>query len=1391
MEIFNRLDVSLVNVNKSKKKQNSQQVSFSGKETLSSASAMESMAKAKISLDNAYSKPISLDEKIEFLKDREIPEEDFYVFLSQGDEEFRVMLEYVDAGLTVEDIQSIYCDSWGNESSKKAAELAKFNIPFSFAKDVYSSYYKIPEERIEFLKQANFDFSKDKENFRIDSYKLKDVLRNDETFEKFNTIYQKGVHPNISLAAINLIDEEYQKLSAQIDENKVLSPSATAAYFISRFSDEETKNLVDLSKTYKLDSNDYDFWINIRNIRDFDKTGELLKLGVPPEALKKGVRLNSEEITDALACATEYKMSPAQAIETYQYDVVDEKRRKRTFEILRDNKLEIYTAYHLAQYDQSVADRVIGYLKRGLDYNSALNVALLEKDDAYKEKVISLLGTFKYPSDAKQFLDMNLSEEDSAKVLDLMRRGTNLYFAKFCLEKPDVYKKAISVSESSLHPSLEGIYGGWDEEVLKHLDYVGMGVPGDYVSIFSGTASQEEIELLRSGVRYDALKPLKKYEEEGEDSTLIKEYLKKGIPFETASRIQRINHNSNIPQDVIMANIYPNLDEYRIVALAKLQHEKGDDWIDEKGKESLVEFASILKNVERLSTFVDYGFINQKAMDNYKEFVKRGITSRNSDSALMLSQIDFKDSAQFDRATELLKRRIPLQTVLFSINDDKSFMNTINNPPKDELFGDYTTLNSYLVKFYLAGLNQEDIEKIAKNCRYSKEQSFEEISNYLQRGHSTDDAIKISEYYHYGRSTIKEDPEKTAELKELFSDLILQGCHFDILRGIYYDDRKVAKLNGFLEQGVEPRLAEKLALCNVSPQETEKIEKVKQIDTSTINEDLKKASGNPMMHSFIDELYNFDNYNEHQLAKLINSKVTLQDIALSAKIFIKSPLKQAMKRPNLYLSGIPQEHTEKVNGQYPTLSPEQTAEYQEKMLNFFKTNMVGITRALKYLDVDTFNQMMDKRTHLFSQQLEMLDKMDDKHYELVSKITKCRKSDGKLLSSKEKIDLAKIVLYHQLGYIDTSYLEEIVQSGTVDVANLNKKIFDKLIDTIGLTPEEALQHSDKLNFDEEYMYLLLRTQKSADFMWVKELLDDRPKMEETIKYIEELLTQPEDLAHNGLTEESALALIDLLRRVDTMEEKEIYKEYSDISPFASVDITAQDIARTAILTDFNEYIQDETNSVGQVNAKTREKFENLGIDYNKWINYQEKDTVDFDGHNYDIKMWDRIPQKDLFMGNRTSCCTAIIDGANGKATPIYLSNTAFNVVEMTDENGNIVAMSRIFVSEVDDKPSVIIENIEINNAFLRNKSQEDLLKLREKMFGYVKNLASELSNEKEMNVYFSKNYTHVPLEDFTVVEKNVDFVGDISADSVYLNCKPGWTATQELKNEPCELYQIL
>ena len=1396
MEIFNRIDSSIQNISKVNKKKVKSEVSFQASKNQSSASALESMARAKIFLDSAYSKPIPYETKMQMLKEREVPEEKMHIFLSAKDETFKEMILYFDNGLKIDEINSVYNNFWSSENNKKAAELTKYNIPYSFARDLFG-YSSVSDEKIEFLKKAKFDFSPKREYFKVDEYALKRVLKDENEFNKFNSMYKRGLDANLALYSMRLRENELERLNKALADNKTLSASAAAAYCMASVSPEDTQKIQELAQKHKLDANDYDFWLPVVKVRDIERTERLLELGVPKDCLKNNIVLDDSQVTEALEKAKECDISPETSIDIYQRTANADGRKDIAFSLINGKNMTPSFAISLADFDDlSVAERAAGYIARGIEYYNSVGLALLDKSEEDKEKIISLLPLFKDVSQSQSFLDYNFSQEDSDKVLSLAKRGANLYLAKFCLDFPACYEKAKTIIDENPNISLEGIYGGWEPELLSHLDLLALGVPSSELSFFAYSATPEDIDLLKNGVKYSALKTMKEYQEKGTNCSELVDFLKKGVEFKTAADIcfNKLP-SSSVSKSTVLEYTVPALEgetSDKIMLLASLQEERGNDWLTSEEKEKVISFVSeMIKVDKKLSDFIALGFINDKALINYKELKKRGLVSENSNTAILLSQLDYKDSAQYDRVSEMIKRNVPIEKILFAMSDDKSFMQAVKNYENKDKSSNYPVLSSYLIKFYNEGYSSEELEQIASKCSYFDAEYFDRISQYYAMGHSVSDAINISLYTVYVDSSDPiVDEAKTKSSREFFSKYILEGCNYDYLKAILNSAKNLEKFNSLIEEGFEPALAQKMVVCKVSATNEKKIARIKELENSTINEDLKKISGNPNLYPTIDSLYDFSNYPVYSFSNLVNSNVSIQDLLNSGKIFIKSPLKQAMKRPNLYLTDIPQEYTEKVNGQYPTLPPNVMLDYQNRMLSFFKRNMPEITRVLKYFDVDMFNQLMDKRTSIFAEQLSMLNKMDDNHYALASKLTKCRKDNGKLLSSKEKIDLSKIVLYHQLGYIDVSYLNDIVKNGSVSVSDLNEQIFNTLMETIGISPEERAEHPDKLDFDEDFMYLLLRTQKTADFAWFKEAIDSSEKKVEVIETLEDLLNNPENLAHQGFSEENAIALIDLLKRSENMEEKEVFREYCEISPFASVDITAQDIAKIAVLQDFKAYIQDPNNFIGQVNAKTKQSFEQLGLDYEQWINYQEKDSIEFNNHKYDIKMWDRKPQKDLFMGNRTSCCTAIIDGGNGKATPIYLADTAFNVVEITDENGNIVAMSRVFVGKVDKKPSVIVENIEINNAFLKNRNKDELKEIRNKMFAYIGGLTASISNGQDMDIYFSKNYSHVPLDDFKEDRKTVEFVGEISADTVYLNCAPGWTSLDELKNMPRELYLI-
>ena len=372
------------------------------------------MAKAKIMLDKAYTKPIPYETKIQILKERDIPESKIDMFISADDETFREMISYLDCGLSPDEVNSVYYSYWGSDDNRKAAELAKYNIPFSFAKNLFS-YSGVPPEKIEFLKQAKFDFSQKREYFRVDEYTLKRVLRDENEFNRFNSMFQRGIDANLALYTMRLRDNELERVNKAIDENKTLSNSAAAAYCMGSVNPEEILKIQELSQKYKLDANDYDFWLPIAKIRDMERTGRLLELGVPKDCLKNNIVLNDEQVTDALEQAKNNNIPVDTSINIYQRTDYKEDRRTTAYKLLKMPHVEPQYVISLAALDNPVAaEKAAEYMSRGIEYYNAVNLALLDKSDEEKEKIISLLPLFKDVSQSISFLESDLSEEDTA-----------------------------------------------------------------------------------------------------------------------------------------------------------------------------------------------------------------------------------------------------------------------------------------------------------------------------------------------------------------------------------------------------------------------------------------------------------------------------------------------------------------------------------------------------------------------------------------------------------------------------------------------------------------------------------------------------------------------------------------------------------------------------------------------------------------------------------------------------------------------------------------------------------------------------------------------------------------------------------------------------------------
>ena len=204
-------------------------------------------------------------------------------------------------------------------------------------------------------------------------------------------------------------------------------------------------------------------------------------------------------------------------------------------------------------------------------------------------------------------------------------------------------------------------------------------------------------------------------------------------------------------------------------------------------------------------------------------------------------------------------------------------------------------------------------------------------------------------------------------------------------------------------------------------------------------------------------------------------------------------------------------------------------------------------------------------------------------------------------------------------------------------------------------------------------------------------------------------------------------------------------------------------------TAFRKFLFGE-GEVAEINEKNRTAFEKAGINYDAWIEPPTTPVIKIFKHKdnpaknkeFKAEIWRRNPQESLFDGNYTSCCTGI-DKDQGDSFPIFLTNTATTTLEVRTDKNKVLAMSRLLIAKINGKPSLVVENIEVNNKMAKHYLYNDETKqeFREMIFEYVRQFAKDINNGKEdIPVYFCGYYYKLsdiakglkPVKDYDDVE---------------------------------------
>lgn len=573
--------------------------------------------------------------------------------------------------------------------------------------------------------------------------------------------------------------------------------------------------------------------------------------------------------------------------------------------------------------------------------------------------------------------------------------------------------------------------------------------------------------------------------------------------------------------------------------------------------------------------------------------------------------------------------------------------------------------------------------------------------------------------------------------------------------------------------------------------------------SSSYMDEMKRNSAGKYQKELL-EMFSPENLSDESIESLLKLSATKEDFLNAIKKMSKSTFKLAYERPNQYLSGIDTKYTDPVNGKLPELPESVLISQRNQIKKFFIENMDSLVRLLKYVDTDTVSHMMDRRTDLFEENMEKLNGISDENYELLSKALQCKSSvSGKQLSPKEKMQLTQIMFILNEAKIDTSSLKAEVEKGSVDINNSKTTIQNAVLKAAGVDVTDASIPAEKKQFNPEYAYLALMNRAETFENSIDSKIETlKPKMMERIKFLRDNRDVLKDQIEQSesmfkyipeIMRQANRELIDILKDIDNHTNEEILDKMLRTVGSAlkyTQALSSRDNLFTVINAsttgDFKEFINDTSNKYGQANANTAQIFKDNGLDYNQWLNPSVDDVkLNVAGKDMSIRLWDRNPQEDLFMGNKTTCCTAIGTGGNAPATPLYLLNTSYNVAMLHDSKGNVVGMSRVFMTNIDGKPSLTMDNIELNNTYIKGMSNSERAEIRDGFFEYMNRYAAKITGDNNSQVYFYSGDIgdRFPTIDLKPTKKTVDFIGDFSDEQVYINANStSWSNPKNLKD---------
>lgn len=601
----------------------------------------------------------------------------------------------------------------------------------------------------------------------------------------------------------------------------------------------------------------------------------------------------------------------------------------------------------------------------------------------------------------------------------------------------------------------------------------------------------------------------------------------------------------------------------------------------------------------------------------------------------------------------------------------------------------------------------------------------------------------------------------------------------------------------------------KKAVCDIVFEKCKKsfIEKLYQ-DKRIPKEDIEKID--EMIEkdtlSFAETLYNDKDFPDCQIYDILGDIFQydkLKDSARKGYKYYAKMFNQCINNPKDY-----------INGFYDCPS--------SAIEDLFHRYNVKIIELSGLQDSELNNFLLRKRTDGFCKYLKFIDGFyKNKKYAILEKAIKCTNPDGKALNAKQKAEIINLLESYKLTHADLSEISKQVESGIIDIQGLKKDLLNLTMRKYGYTkitlkeiPKEKLY-----DWDMDYIHLLA-PQIETNPITFKDLIimaNNAEDFKSQIQSLENLYGKINKKTENRFKKIGVNYKKWLTPSKDNeVRLKVVDKNFEQVKQFAGQFIqSVEDLRQTPVKkfidkkypvsvakgnftlpneifnnkTKLYEFMKNFINELkpvwqrAELNAqkddiKIKEKAQKtltIKSHITTLINGIEniKETNKHNEVDLTIKMWNRIPQHDLFQGNYSTCCIGLGEH-NGKFMPDYLLNSAFNMIEIVDNQTNRTVGNALcyYAQNNQMKPVLIIDNIEINNSY--KPSDQVCKNIRDSVALYAKNLNKEVTGNDDIPVYIGDNYNDVPTYDLETIEDEfITFAGKLEAEEIYLDAFNG------------------